>query len=403
MKNFWIIDGSSLVHREYFSSIPLEMKYARTPEEKQAEEWRLLQINGTYINAINGFFTQLKAIMTFQKPDYLAVCFDKSRLTTFRRELYPEYKAQRNPTPYPLKQQMEKTRRLCKEMGIPTFYSDEYEADDYAGSLAKKYASPDVKVHLLTTDRDYLQLIDDNTICHMMITNKEKYDQLVHNYGQRKGPLGTYEYDANICYSELKLLPNQITDWKGLSGDVSDNIPGVKGVSDRSVIPLLREYQSIDGIYSYLDSHSDDDAKESWKGLGISRSPVAALRKGEKDAFFFKDLATIKTDIPIEMNLREFSNLPGNEEFSNLANEYGLMALDDLLSRINDYENRRSFKLDKMDRVQHFNFDNESVIKEDSISDHVNDEQTKLSIESTYTEDLDEPDDEYGEDFDMWA
>ena len=152
-----------------------------------------------------------------------------------------------------------------------------------------------------------------------------------------------------------------------------------------------------------MDSHSDDEAKESWKDLGISRPPVAALHKGREDAFFFRDLATIKTDIPIEMNLREFSNLPGNEEFSNLANEYGLMALDDLLSRINDYENRRSFKLDKMDRVQHFNFDNESVIKEDSISDHVNDEQTKLSTESTYTEDLDEPDDEYGEDFDMWA
>lgn len=387
MENFWIIDGSSLVHREYFSTISLEMKYARTPEEKEAEEWRLLKMNDLYVNAINGFFTQLKALLTFQKVDYLAICFDKSRETTFRRSLYPEYKAQRTPTPFPLKQQMETTRNLCEQMGIQTFYSDEYEADDYAGSLTKKFAGSDVMIHLLTTDRDYLQLIGENVICHMMITNKEKMDQLVANYGEKKGPLGTYRYNADICYSELGVRPYQITDWKGMSGDLSDNMPGIKGVSDRTTIPLLGKYKTIGRIYQYLDSHTDAEAKEEWKALGITRPPVAAIRNGKEDALFFKELATIKTDIPIEKEIREFSFIPTNEMFSDLADEYGLMALEDLLDRIAEYE------------IKHGrNVPDKEENSVDLPPDNSNDNHDE-NINNDYADDADE----YEDDFDMWA
>ena len=361
MKNFWVIDGSSLIHREYFSSLPEEMKYAKTPEEKEAEEWRLMQMDGKYINALNGFFTTLEAIIEFQHADYIAVCFDKNRDSTFRRQIYPEYKAQRQPSPVPLKQQMQEACEICERMGIPTFYSDEFEADDYAGSIAKKFASENVKVHLLTTDRDYLQLLSDNIVCHMMVTNRNKMDYLIDKYGEKKGPLGTYEYDKDICIAELGVLPEQITDWKGISGDPSDNIPGIKGVSDKSAVPLLNEYGSLEGIYDYLKNHSDDEAKERWKQLGISRPPVALMRSGEEISRFCKELAVIKTDLSIPDEISEYSNIPKRLDFANLADEYGLIALEDLLSRMTEYEASKEQRNDESEDTQEKEEDSEFI------------------------------------------
>ncbi len=334
-KSFWIIDGSSLVHKEYFASLPEEIKMAKTPEEKEDQYWRLPKVNDRYINAIDGFFETVAAIITFQHPDYFAIAFDEGR-DSFRQEIFPDYKAQRDPTPAPLKQQMQYAMELCEELGIPCLHSRKYEADDYVGSLTKAFECDSIQVHLMTTDRDYLQLLDENVRCHMMV-QRPKFEQLVEKYGEKKGPLGTYEYDQEICFKELGIRPDQITDWKGISGDSSDNIPGIKGVADKTSVPLLNEYQDLNGIKSFLDSHSDVEIKEIWKGLGIKRPPVTLMRDGMDTAFFCKDLATIKTDIEVG-GLENYVQNTDILDYKNLSERICLANLEEFLTRIEEYE-----------------------------------------------------------------
>lgn len=339
-KIFMIIDGSSVIHREYYASLPTELRGVTNEEDREREYWRLNRSNGHYINAIDGFVAELIAYKYYQKADYIAVCLDENRETTFRRRQFPEYKAQRNQSPAPLEDQMHYVKEICRELGIPVFSDPLYEADDFAGSIAKKFASDSVHVDLVTTDRDYFQLVNENTSCCLMC-QKDRYEALAEQYGRRGAPVGSVRFNKFMVKEETGVWPNQITDWKGMSGDASDNIPGIRGVSDKTVIPLLEKYHSLKKIMETVESTPEPELKRIWKEeLGINRPPVAAFKNDieENGACFYKQLATIKTDIPVPERLEAYTYSLDLDKVINLSDRLGLMKPFDILGKLSERE-----------------------------------------------------------------
>ena len=157
---FLIIDGSSMLSSSYYGNLPKPILFAKTEEERAKHYDKIMHApDGTYTN---GIFTMLRTVLKIlknQKPNHIAFVFDKTR-NTFRRELYADYKGTRGETPAPLKQQFVLAEEMFQEMGFPVFFSDEYEADDFAGSITEKFWQQD-SIVLMTKDVDYLQLVLD--------------------------------------------------------------------------------------------------------------------------------------------------------------------------------------------------------------------------------------------------
>ena len=328
-KKFVVVDGSSLLSTCYYAVLPREIMFAKTDEEKEKHYGKILHASdGTYTNGILGVAKAVASLVKKQKPAYVAFVFDKTR-DTFRRELYPDYKGTRGKTPEPLKQQFVLMERILKEAGFKVLYSDRYEADDYAGSLVMKFREQ-VPMVVMTKDHDYLQLVSDayNVRAWMVQARQEKAEELYGRYYTVYGmdkrdvnlPEKTFEFTAATVYSEEGVWPEQITDLKGIQGDTSDNIPGVRGVASAAPL-LLNEYGTVEEVYKAIHEAERDkktlkELQDFWKNsLGISRSPYKSLIKtgeegqlcGEAAAMLSKKLASIKTDIPLDYELEDFS------------------------------------------------------------------------------------------------
>lgn len=334
-RKFVVVDGSSMLSTCYYAVLPREIMFAKTEEEKQKHYDKILHAkDGTYTNAVFGMLKMVVSLMKKQQPGHVAFVFDKTR-DTFRRELYQDYKGTRGVTPEPLKNQFVLMEEILEDVGFKVLLSEQFEADDYAGSLVMKFRE-EIPMILLTKDHDYLQLVNDeyNVRAWMVQTRQEKADELYKKYysfyGIKKNeinlPEKVFEYTSGTVLSEEGVRPWQIADLKGIQGDPSDNIPGVKGVSSAAP-PLLREYGTVEEIYRSIHEAESDkktlkELQDFWKyELGITRSPYKALTKtsdeelcGEKAAMLSKTLATMKTDIPIDMELTDFSSGTYNEE-----------------------------------------------------------------------------------------
>ncbi len=337
---FLVIDGSSMLVTEYYANLPNEIKFEKDEEKQKLYYDKILKNSaGEYTNALYGMTKRLLNIIKNQQPEYLAVVFDKSR-NTFRRELCADYKAQRKQTPAPLKEQMIAMQKILNDLGIACFASDVYEADDLAGSIIKKFEGPDCPIRFMTKDHDYLQLISDYTRGWMFQASEDALRSLYDHYLSFWGndiknfniPDRVFEFTAETVLGEEGVYPLQIIDKKALCGDKSDNIPGVKGVGDTSVIPLLMEYQSVEGIYEALDDClTEADEKELakfWKeSLGIKRSPIKLLKEGRDMAFLSKKLATIKTDCEVPDSLESYKYSIGKELMKNILEHYEFSSL----------------------------------------------------------------------------
>lgn len=256
---FLIVDGNSLMHRA-FHALPL------------------MDADGVYTNAVFGFLNMLIKVIQDEGIRYLAVCFDEHG-PTFRHEIYPEYKAGRSETPEELKQQFKTIRELLDDMGIQRFSIQGWEADDLLGTLSVKGKEAGVLSVLLTGDRDALQLVNENT--QLMFT--------------RKGISETIRFTPEKVMEEYGFSVDQVTDWKGLAGDSSDNIPGVPGVGDKTAVKLLQEYGSLEKVLENADH--------------IKGKLGEKLKTWEDQAKFCKALATIHCDAPVDFSL-EACRLP---------------------------------------------------------------------------------------------
>lgn len=244
MGKFFIIDGNSLINRAFYATPPL------TNSE------------GQMTNAIYAFTNILLKLITEYKPTYLAVAFDM-KAKTFRHGLYEGYKASRKGMPDELASQLPLLKELLKAMGIAILEEEGFEADDIIGTLSKRFPEQTV---IITGDRDALQLVDDST--SVFLTKR-----------------GLSEIQAVDKYNIIELFgltPRQIVDFKALCGDASDEIPGVKGVGEKTALSLLQKYGDLDSIYNNIDE--------------IPGKLKEKLLEGRESAYLSRELATIRTD-----------------------------------------------------------------------------------------------------------
>ncbi len=254
-KELVLIDGHALAYRMFFA-LPLEAFTTRAGEPT---------------NATFGFTrTLMDIILSDEPPEFLAVSFDVGK--TFRDELFPEYKATRAKTPDELHMQVDRIREVVAAFNVPIIEMEGYEADDVLGTIARQSAAQGVPARILTGDRDLLQLVDEST--HVLLAGRQ----------------GTEEYDPAAVEKKYGLRPDQIVDYKALVGDTSDNIPGVRGVGDKTAVKLLQEYDTLDRIYENLDQVASARFRN-------------ALEAGRDDAHLSRKLARIITDVPVMLDL----------------------------------------------------------------------------------------------------
>lgn len=300
-----LIDGSSLLSCCFFGNLPKEYRFARTDEEKDRHLDKLRQSpNGEFTNGVFTMMTSMLKVIKNQKPTHMAVAWDLTKEFTFRKKIFPDYKGHRKDLRSELGSQFALAQKVLKDMGIAEFVFEEYEADDIIGTLSKKFQK-DIRVTIWSKDQDCLQLIDDN-IRGWLITSKASamYEELGIDIKQLNIPSGVFEFTPYYVEHFYGVNPIQIIDRKAIEGDSSDNIPGINGVGEKSVIPLLQEFETVEGIYDFIEDTSEKEIKETFKSLGITRSPLSKLIEesetklvGKKAALLCKQLATIKCDI----------------------------------------------------------------------------------------------------------
>lgn len=254
MKKIYLLDGMSLVFRAY-----------------HAMGTNLKNNDGLPTGAIFGFANIITSILEREKPEYLAVVFDRSE-PTFRHIRYPEYKQNRDAFPEELGLQMPFIKELINHLSIPQFEEAGFEADDIIGSIAKQIGTNDNLIYCVTSDKDYYQLIDENIKVLKPGLRGEDF-QLV-DYKQVEDKFG--------------VTPDKVIDVLALIGDAVDNIPGVKGVGEKTAIPLIQKYGSLEKVYENL---SEIDKK----------SLLEKLTNNKEIAFLSKELVTIKTDMEMEI------------------------------------------------------------------------------------------------------
>lgn len=262
MPKITIIDGNSLLFRAYFATAYPGVEIMRTQD-------------GTPTNAIFAFSSMINKILsTLKKDEGLMVAFDAGK-DTFRKEQLESYKANRKPTPEDLVRQFPMARDFLKALGIFQFEQHGYEGDDIAGTVAKLAEKEGYQVTIYTSDRDFLQLVDNNITVNII----------------RKGMSDIVAMTPEVVKETYGFEPLQIIDYKGLRGDASDNLPGIKGVGEKTAVKLIQEYGSFDNIIAH--------ASEIKGKLG------EAIIADQETGRLSRDLAIIKTDVPLPFGINE--------------------------------------------------------------------------------------------------
>lgn len=313
MQRLLIIDGSSMLVTAFYGNAPAGMKMAKTPEEKERFYPMLLQTkNGVFTNAVYTLLSMVIKIIRIQRPSHIAFVFDESREELKRKQVFPGYKANRGDFPAPLSQQFETAKTALSNMGFFVISRRGVEADDLAGSMVDMFEK-EIPISLLTKDADYLQMVSPYVTVWKMQTDKQKANELRGQYELVDNvPGNCFEYNEYLVLREMGIMPKQIPDLKGLAGDTSDNIPGVRGISEKTATALLQEYGTIEKLYEAVHSTDAEELKKRWKEIGISRPPLSALLceqdqktglSGEETALLSKKLATVERE-PIRIKLR---------------------------------------------------------------------------------------------------
>jgi len=273
MAKLLLIDGSSLLHRAFYA-LPL-----------------LSTADGIYTNAVHGFMMMFNKLTALQKPDYIAVCFDKSRVS-FRNRIDPDYKGTRSETPLELRGQFELIKEVLDAGHIKWLELADYEADDLLGTLSAWGSEQGMRVEIFSGDRDVFQLIDERT--HVFMT--------------KKGISDIEHYDAAAIRDKYQVEPGQLIDVKALMGDSSDNIPGVPGVGEKTAVKLISRFGSLEQLYADVAQVEGQKLREK-------------LLEYQDQAFRCRELATINREAPLDAAWEDYAYNP-NQDQSRLAALY---------------------------------------------------------------------------------
>ena len=266
---FILVDGHSLAFRSYFG-------FAK------GRDGGLRTSTGIPTSVCFGFLKSLLEVMATHDPQYMAIAFDLAT-PTFRHEADDTYKAGRAETPEDFIPDLKNLQELLGYFNLPAITAPGYEADDVLGTLANKASAAGYRVKILTGDRDLFQLVDTEKQISVLYLSTDEL--------RRSGKGKSQEYGPEQVKEKLGILPEQVIDYKALCGDKSDNIPGVRGIGDKTAIQLLDAYNSIDGIYAAIDE--------------IKGATKKKLEDGKEAAYHSQRMATIVQDVPLEINLAD--------------------------------------------------------------------------------------------------
>ncbi|MDD5731458.1 MAG: DNA polymerase I [Patescibacteria group bacterium] len=261
-QKFLLIDSNALIHRSFHALPPLRIK------------------TGEFVGAVYGFTSTLLKAIEDIKPDFVAAAFDLPA-PTFRHEEYKEYKATRTKAPDELYEQIPYAKEVLTALNIPIYALAGFEADDLIGTLCKRIDDKKLNIdtYILTGDMDTLQLVDDNTRVYTL----------------KKGIKDTIIYDESLVEQKYGFGPDRVIDYKALRGDPSDNIPGVKGIGEKTATDLIKKYGSLDGIYKAINENA----------FAFSASIKDKLISDKENAYLSKKLATIRLDVPIKIEIED--------------------------------------------------------------------------------------------------
>ena len=314
-KTLILIDGHALAYRQFFA---LERTGMKNSENQPT--W-----------AVYGFFKAVFDLLEKIHPDFIAVAFDVGR-RTFRTEKYEEYKANREAMPDTMKSQLGLICEGLKAFDIPMITKEGFEADDIIGTISKQASSGGHNTLILTGDQDSFQLIDKEGTVKVLIPTK--------------GEL--LEYDWKRVYDKLGVYPNQVIDYKGLRGDSSDNIPGIKGIGEKTAQKLLSRYNNLEEILADCDNIPENAVRNK-------------ICEGRDIAILSKELATIIRDVDIDFDINHASvTLPKIENVSEFLRKMQfytfIKKIDKILSSFstggnnnNDFSNLSLLKLNRQD------------------------------------------------------
>lgn len=263
---FYIIDASYYVFRAWFS-IPDDMR----------------DRDGNPVNALYGYTRFLGDFLERSKPDVVAVAFDTSLATCFRNEIYPDYKANREPTPDELKRQFDWCREVTRALGLRDYAEQRFEADDIIGTLVNRMREQGMNSTIISRDKDLLQLLDAGDMMWDFTGGKRtRYKDVPESFG---------------------VTAEQMVDYLALAGDSTDNIPGVPGVGPKTAAALLRHFETMDDLYERLDEVADVSVRGATK-LG------AKLETHRDNAIMSRKLTKIACDIPMESGRQHLTRTP---------------------------------------------------------------------------------------------
>jgi len=295
-----ILDGNSLMNRAFYALPPLT------------------NTDGLHTNAILGFTNMLMKMREELKPNYIVTTFDR-KAPTFRHEEYKDYKAGRKRMPDELAQQFPIVKELLALMSIDIYEIDGFEADDLIGTLSVYAESQGIEVYIITGDKDALQLATDNV--KVVITKKGISEKEI--------------YDKNRMIEEFGVTPTEFIDVKGLMGDASDNIPGVPGIGEKTAYKLIQEYKCIENVLQNIENISGKKIKEN-------------LLQFSEQAIFSKKLATIITNVPIEMDLESIKSKESYDT-DGLRQLFFKLQFKSLLDKIPQSEEKNEIIVEKVD------------------------------------------------------
>ena len=274
----YLLDGSSYIYRAYYGYRDLATAA------------------GMPTNAVFGFTRMLLNLLQEYNPEHLAVVFDRPREETFRRELYPDYKANRDTTPDDLLLQVPYIKQVVEALNIPALEATGFEADDVIATLARRYATEGVEVTVVTGDKDLMQIVDEHV--SLLDTMKDK----------RSGPHDVIE--------RFGVAAELVPDVLGLAGDTSDNIPGVPGIGEKTAAELVQRFGSLEEVLK-------------WKDLVNGKKRKENLRVYADQARLSKTLATVRYDVEMAVPLTELQSQPPNlQELLPLLRELELESLE---------------------------------------------------------------------------
>lgn len=286
MKTLLLIDSNALIHRFFHALPPFT-----GPE-------------GQPTNALYGLSNVLLKIFREQNPDYIAAAFDRPE-KTFRKEEFKDYKIQRPPTAPELVSQIISAHEVFNWFKVKTFEVPGFEGDDVIATLAEKFREePDLKIVILSGDLDNLQLVENDKVIVQFI---------------KTGITETIFYNEEAVEKKYGLKPRQLPDYKGLVGDVSDNIPGVTGVGPKTASTLLKEFGTLEELFDSL-------------GIVTNRTMAKKLEGKKEEALFSKRLATMRKDVPLVIDLENLKTEPFDKSL--LTSEFQKLGFKTLVERL---------------------------------------------------------------------